>query len=403
MFARAGARLARAALSSATAPAVTSGSCSQSSLYVSIAPRVAAGSLGSLLGRRAGGAAAARRGCASGSGASAANEAVKEPSALANVIDGLTTAGIVAGLGVMGAVGVAYYAQTTEELEKAVEKGEHVPAALKGTPLEQAADVGFVKLLEFRLWADGQARYFLDPVSDKLLPDHPADASYIPHTLVIDLDDTLILSHWSREWGWRVFKRPGAEDFLKHMAQFYEVVVFSDQNASYVDPIVERLDPQHFLAGRLYREATQYKGSYYLRDLSKLNREAGHVIYITARPKTAMQQENVIEVNPYRIREEGGGAKEGGTGKGSGAGAAHVSAGPDTSLLDLMPFLESIVRLNVKDVREVLDSYKQEAQASGKSIPEIFRGRQVAFQQAQRTRSTSRPRISRGYEFGSGR
>lgn len=339
------------------------------------------------MGRRAGGAAGLRRGCASEAG----KEAVPEPSVIGNIIDSVMTIGTVAGFGVMCGVGVSYYAQTTEELEKTVEKDEHVPSALKGTPLEQALDFVFVNLVEFRQWADGQAHFFLDPVSDKLLPDHPANSSYIPHTLVLDLDDTLILSDWTRERGWRVFKRPGADDFLKHMAQFYEVIVFSDQMSTYVDPIVERLDPNHFLAGRLYREATQYKNGDYLRDFTKLNRDVGQVIYITARPKTAMQQENVIVVNPYRIREGSG-----------GGGGANVS-GPDTSLLDLMPFLESIVRLNVKDVRDVLASYKQEAESTGKSIPEIFRSRQVAFQAAQREKSKGRKGFARGYDFGRSR
>lgn len=333
-----------------------------------------------------------RRGFASEeSSAEAAKEAVEGPSVIGNIIDGITTAGTVAVLGVMGAVGVSYYAQTTDELEKMVESGEHVPAAVKGTPLQQALDYLFHNLLEFRQWADGQVHFLLDPVSDKLLPDHPANATYIPHTLVLDLDDTLILPDWTRERGWRIFKRPGADDFLKHMTQFYEVVVFSDQPSSYVDPIVERLDPNHFLAGRLYRDGTQYKDGEYHRDLTKLNRDAGKVIYITARPKTVIQQENVIVINPYRIRGEDAGA--------GGISGAGNSGGPDTTLLDLMPFLESIVRLNVKDVREVVGSYKQEAEATGKSIPEIFRNRQVAFQQAQRNKSESR-RFSRGYDFG---
>ena len=132
---------------------------------------------------------------------------------------------------------------------------------------------------------------------------------------MLDLDDCLILSDWTRERGWRVFKRPGANDFLQHMSQFYEVVVFSDQLSSYADPIIERLDPTHScLSGRLYREATQYKNGYYLRDLTKLNRNMGKVIYVTARPKTAVQQENVVVINPYRVRGEGspgGGPAEG--------------------------------------------------------------------------------------------
>ena len=32
-----------------------------------------------------------------------------------------------------------------------------------------------------------------------------------------------------RDRGWRTFKRPGVEAFLERMAQFYEVVLFTDQ------------------------------------------------------------------------------------------------------------------------------------------------------------------------------
>ena len=37
-------------------------------------------------------------------------------------------------------------------------------------------------------------------------------------TLVLDLDDTLIHSDWTRGRGWRTFKRPGAEDFLRQVS-----------------------------------------------------------------------------------------------------------------------------------------------------------------------------------------
>ncbi len=60
---------------------------------------------------------------------------------------------------------------------------------------------------------------------------------------VLDLDGVLVKSDWNRERGWRTFKRPGADAFLKHMGQYYEVVVFTDQLATYGDPIIERLDP----------------------------------------------------------------------------------------------------------------------------------------------------------------
>ncbi len=48
-------------------------------------------------------------------------------------------------------------------------------------------------------------------------------------TLVLDLDDVLVHSDWSRERGWRTFKRPGAEDFLRTMSQYYEVGIRSDE------------------------------------------------------------------------------------------------------------------------------------------------------------------------------
>lgn len=38
-----------------------------------------------------------------------------------------------------------------------------------------------------------------------------------------------LVSFLKRDRGWRTFKRPGVEAFLEHLAQFYEIVVFSDQ------------------------------------------------------------------------------------------------------------------------------------------------------------------------------
>jgi mitochondrial import inner membrane translocase subunit TIM50 len=70
-------------------------------------------------------------------------------------------------------------------------------------------------------------------------------------TLVLDLDDVLVHSDWSRARGWRTFKRPGAEDFLRTMSQFYEVVVYTSQLPTYADPILDRLDPQRYIAYRL--------------------------------------------------------------------------------------------------------------------------------------------------------
>jgi len=397
MSARGGGRLAhaaRAALAAAAAPRIHAHVSPTRNAASAIAGATGAPSASAVPAARAFGRARVFRGYASEAGAAAK----EEPTVISNVVDTVSAAGTALGLAVATAVGASWYLQTTDELERTVKAREHVPEQLRDTPLEKAADAAFENLLEFRRWADEQAHNYLDPVSDKLLPDHPPEAAYVPHTLVLDLDDTLILSDWRRERGWRVFKRPGAADFLKHMAQFYEVVVFSEQLSTYVDPIVERLDPQHFLAGRLYREAAQYKNGEYLRDLSKLNRDVGKVIYVTARPKTAMQRENVVVINPYRIQSEPASTSGGGEGDANAPGGERRV---DTELLDLMPFLESIVRLDVKDVREVLESYKQEQEKTGATVPEIFRARQTRFQRSRRAKSGSAPGFSReGKKWG---
>ena len=50
--------------------------------------------------------------------------------------------------------------------------------------------------------------------------------------------------------GWRTFKRPGVEDFIRSMAQYYELVVYTSQLPTYADPILDRLDPQRMIQYR---------------------------------------------------------------------------------------------------------------------------------------------------------
>ena len=125
---------------------------------------------------------------------------------------------------------------------------------------------------------------YQDPPSDRLLPDLPPHARHIK-TLVLDLDDVLVHSDWTRgRWGvgrgpaagqalvcvlsqradsapllsthpplhrgWRTFKRAGVEDFIRAMAQYYELVVYTSQLPTYADPILDRLDPQRMIQYR---------------------------------------------------------------------------------------------------------------------------------------------------------
>ena len=63
------------------------------------------------------------------------------------------------------------------------------------------------------------------------------------------------------------------------------MVLYSDEPATYVDPIMNELDPQRFVQYRLYRTDTQYHDGKHVRDLSKLNRDLTHVLMISAKPE----------------------------------------------------------------------------------------------------------------------
>lgn len=58
--------------------------------------------------------------------------------------------------------------------------------------------------------------------------------------------------------------------------------------------------------------------------------------------------------------------------------------GSDTTLLDLLPFLEAVVRTSVSDVRDVVRSYE------GQDIPTAFRERMARVQQAKANRQGPR-------------
>lgn len=147
-----------------------------------------------------------------------------------------------------------------------------------------------------RSYFESEMKKYADPPSNSLLPDLPPHAKHIK-TLVLDLDDVLIHSDWTRGRGWRTFKRPGADDFIKDLAQYFELVVYTSQLPTYADPILDRLDPHRMIQYRLYRDSTRYVDGKHVRDLSKLNRDLKQVLMITADEDAySLQPENAIKV-----------------------------------------------------------------------------------------------------------
>lgn len=152
---------------------------------------------------------------------------------------------------------------------------------------------------------------------------------------------------------------------------------------------------------RLYRNSTQYKNGKHVRDLSKLNRDLSNVLLITSDPDAFfLQPDNAIKVHQMSLQEVQVQVQQwccGGTTIRKWQSAQQLCnsnacrapsdlllcrpqlepwklEAEDTKLLDLMPFLEAVVRTGVPDVRSVIRSYE------GEDIPVAFRDRMSRLQ-----------------------
>ncbi|XP_057441021.1 mitochondrial import inner membrane translocase subunit TIM50 [Lotus japonicus] len=197
--------------------------------------------------------------------------------------------------------------------------------------------------VDARRLIEEQVRSYTEPYTDKLLPDLLPQEQHV-FTLVLDLNETLIHYIWTRDTGWQTFKRPGVDAFLEHLAQFYEIVVYTDEQNMFVDPVIERLDPKHCIRYRLSRPATKYQDGKHFRDLEKLNRNPAKVLYLSGHAlESCLQPDNCVPIKPWQQQDK-----------------------DDTALLDFIPFLEFVARSSPADIRPVLQSYQ------GCDIPNEF-------------------------------
>eukprot|EP00927_Polykrikos_kofoidii_P062231 TRINITY_DN57036_c0_g1_i1.p1 TRINITY_DN57036_c0_g1~~TRINITY_DN57036_c0_g1_i1.p1 ORF type:complete len:367 (-),score=72.12 TRINITY_DN57036_c0_g1_i1:282-1382(-) len=172
---------------------------------------------------------------------------------------------------------------------------------------------------------------FLESVGDRFVTkkqDEPWLMDVPDHvpTLVLDLDKVILkLQHDSRN-GWHVVKRPFAEQFLKEIHFFYDVVLFSDDQF----PVAEQIAVKWNLpvSAVLHREFCKKKRNHYVKDISKLGRNLSKVLIIDHDEAAfQLQPENGILIKPFD-------------------GDAS-----DCELLDLLEFLKAASASNM-DLRE---------------------------------------------------
>ncbi|KAJ1679093.1 mitochondrial inner membrane protein required for protein import [Spiromyces aspiralis] len=229
-------------------------------------------------------------------------------------------AGLIIGL-IIGSIGYFGRPLTKEELEK---------SGIKGSDAESNAE----QVSKRYAWRfKNLFKFFNEPVLEKFLPD-PNEYT-APYTLVVNLDDTLIHSTWSKEYGWRIAKRPYVDKFLSYMATMYEVVIFTSQPSYSGENIMQKLDPLGFAPFRLYKECMSHVNGKNVKDLSRLNRNLAKVIIMDINPEMySLQPGNGIQVRPW-------------------------NGEPEDDWLDrIIPFFEYLHLMSPEDVRPWLNLYR---------------------------------------------
>jgi Dullard-like phosphatase family protein len=138
-------------------------------------------------------------------------------------------------------------------------------------------------------------KYLLPPLKPEQL-DEPKKC------LVLDLDETLVHSSFKpipnpdfivpveiegQVHNVYVLKRPHVDGFLKQVAQWYEVVLFTASLSKYADPVTDHLDPDHSLIQyRLFRQHCLLHRGSYIKDLGQLGRNLKNVIIVDNSPQS---------------------------------------------------------------------------------------------------------------------
>lgn len=150
----------------------------------------------------------------------------------------------------------------------------------------------------------------------------PAHARLQIHGIEVHIDGRRVF--------YQVYKRPWVDYFLRKVASWYHVVIFTASMREYADPVIDWLDGgQGLISGRLFRDSCTLRNGSYLKNLEIVDEDLSRVCLIDNSPIS------------YLLQEANGIPVEGWT---------HDPH--DEALLDLLPVLDGL--RYASDVRHIL-------------------------------------------------
>ena len=178
-----------------------------------------------------------------------------------------------------------------------------------------------------------------------LLPPKPHNST--KKTLILDLDETLVHSSFTPFekndivlnvdfegviYSIYVLVRPEAELFIKTVAKFYELVIFTASISKYASPLLDILDKEKNIKYRLYRDQCTFINGIYIKDLKKCNRSLKDLIIVDNSPIAyTFDSDNGLPIKTW------------------------IEDPDDRELMKLVPILEFLSK--TKDVRKFIDQF----------------------------------------------
>ena len=151
-------------------------------------------------------------------------------------------------------------------------------------------------------------------IDEYLLPPKSEEFSN-KKTLILDLDETLVHSSFTPFqkndiilevdfdgviYNIYVLIRPYAEEFLKNVSKYYEVVVFTASISKYASPLLDILDKDKNIKHRLFRDHCTFVDGIFRKELKRLNRCLKDLIIVDNSPSAyAFDSDNGLPIKTW--------------------------------------------------------------------------------------------------------